>query len=198
MKDSIIVRCHTPELLPLQKSIADLITNETSFKVRTINDCKLSKLQFDRDTLNLVSLDRYLADRMGCEYFQISRIFNGNGDVVGTIVKGDTRPRLRNVYTIIDTDMVSGNTLRQAQEILNTTSYLIPIQVQSNEDLIDVEDLIFKTSYFIKETQVCSYMYSATFFNKRTSLPIELYEPILQLIRNFVAYDRSQDANAMF
>ena len=181
--DSYIIRCHTPELLHFSEALARLVLMRTGKAVTFVDDINITLDDFEIGDHNPVSLDKFLADRFKCPFVQISRIFNERGEATSILASIPTY--LPPDMCIIDTDTVTGNAIRTACMMLNCDNFSIPIWVRENEDLIDVEDLVFKNS-LMEGNKVCNYMYSPEFFSRRTSIPEIYYDEVKRLIDGFI------------
>lgn len=195
MVTQVILRAYTPEGLNLLERVDELIKSNTKLQTVLVDHSNISKSYFDFDDGDkLVSLDRYLAQKFDIPYFQISRIFDINGNVLGRKIGGivEQSPNIR----IIDTDMVHGGTIRLACNIFKTSKVSIPLVIQEDQDLIDIEDLLYNQSLlhtgfsrdFYTNPSSCSYLLNDYFFTKRTSLPVRLYDPLCDLLNKPKAY----------
>lgn len=187
MVTEILLRAYTYEGVSYLEQVKKLIEAHTSHNVimvdhtHIVNDLyvELKPLRYEE---RRISLDKHIAKEMGCQYYRISRIFDNYGNVVGRFQDGniefDDRP-----IRIIDTDMVQGATIKLACEKFNTSDFTVPLVVKPYQDLIDMEDMFGYGSLLQCDNNItnCNYLLTPEFFAKRTSLPIELYQPFLEL-----------------
>jgi hypothetical protein len=176
----IMVRCYTPEVFVLQSKICDLIAEYTDMTPIPVDHTNLSLEDFDVGDAMPISIDKHLAHGFNIPYIRISRVFDIEGNLRERMIRIPQGSQFKNIC-IIDTDICSGDTMRMACRMFETTKFRVPLQVGPNQDLIDVEDLIFDDSLLFNGGTV-SYLANAEFFSKRTSLPKELYDPIYKMI----------------
>lgn len=181
--EEIHLRAYTEEGLTYMNIVKDIIEQNTNFKVETIDHSLIDRYCFFLDAGEIpVSIDRYIAKKLNVPYFRISRVFNSDGTVSRTIKRGNVFLRGSNVV-ILDTDIVTGRAINIAKEIFQTERYDALIELKPNQDLIDMEDLLFDESFVEDEARrtkrlspkKCSYLLNPQFFSVRTSLPEELY-----------------------
>ena len=196
MIDTYLIRTYTEHGMKYVEPLADLITQETSKRVEIIDDRHPDKDFYLDDSHydKVISLDRHLADCLSVEYFQISRIFDYSGDVVGRIIGNCSLQHMHEGFTkgirIIDTDYVTGETMTMAHMLLS--NHFIPANtrvktvLRDNEELIDIEDLLYELSFVRSSAQseihTCSYMINWNFFEKRTSLPYQIFNKVKILL----------------
>ena len=188
MVNEIILRAYTNQGLDRIAHVADIITNSTDLKVELVDHSNIEKIIFDLVPVILnsehwVSLDRHIANKVNCAYYRISRIFDLHGNVVGRYQEGKINHTGNNVR-ILDTDMVHGDTIKLASEIFDTYLFTVPLVIKPHQDLIDIEDLYFQDSLFEDDGKTFnhSYLVNPLVFTKRTSLPLNLYEPIKEYV----------------
>lgn len=196
MIDSYILRAHTDDGMRFLEETASLIKRELGASVEIIDHRKPDPIDFGIGTFKIaepfhISLDQHLAEIFNIPYFQISRVFNENGDVVNRLI-GNASSITKNIFYektvhIIDTDMVHGETLKLAMKIFNANFYTIPIRINHNQDLIDMEDLSHRKSYLkiSNGLDTCSYLLNPVFFSKRTSLPEHLLRPMAEIFYSY-------------
>jgi hypothetical protein len=192
-----ILRAHTDQGMRFIDKVSGLIRTELGSEIEIVDHRVPNKEHFGIFPPQIVeslhvSLDRHLADAFGIDYFQISRVFNENGDVVNRLV-GDPAPIIKKTtYTamihIIDTDMVQGKTMRLAKSMLGTSNYTVPVRLFQHEDLIDMEDLFLNHSLLRANNGIgsCNYLINPLFFSKRTSLPEELFVPMKEIVNQIL------------
>jgi hypothetical protein len=181
MIDEILVRYYLPEMADLAERTAALVRQKTMFEVKVVDHSELTLDDFRLEGRDAVSIDRHLAFKFNVPYMRLSRMFSETGEIVSRkIIIPEILPE--NIC-IIDTDMVSSSTARMAGRILQTGRYSVPLTLTENQDLIDVEDLVFEQS-LLMNGGTCSYLYNAKFFARRTSLPESLYEDFVSLYEN--------------
>lgn len=196
MIEELILRAYTDDGMRLLEKLEPLIRSEWVTAVSTVDDRDPDpelygiEAYFDRwqsFDYRIISLDRHLAKVFGVEYFQISRIFDETGNVIQRrIGSHDFREDYPSRYHIIDTDIALGKTKDIACRIFNTERFVAPIVLKPTQDLIDMEDLFLNNSLMHGRFEIehVNYMTNWKFFNKRTSLPTILYDPIKEIIKN--------------
>ena len=122
MITEILVRCHTPTLIPLQEEICATILAETNLNSKTVDHTTLTINDFDIGDSYPISLDRYLATKFGIGHMRVSRIFDFDGDIIGRKVSiAEIADDVdRSDICVIDTDIMLGNTIRYACDYLKT------------------------------------------------------------------------------
>lgn len=141
MKTEVLLRSYTPWGKKYLQPVADLIRSNTSLSVTLIDDTEISLEAFHpQEGEALITIDRHLAKRFNIPYYQISRVFNYDGDVISRITKGEVTTRGNHVR-ILDTDMVNGDAIRLACAIFGTETFSVPLAIKAHQELIDIEDL---------------------------------------------------------
>lgn len=187
MKKTILLRAYTQEGLEHLKKIAALIQNKTQIQVQIIDHTQIGWDDFEvEDPAFCVSLDKHLSEVLKIPYFQVSRIFDSDGNVVGYHERGNFTHYGEKVC-ILDIDMIQGKAIQLACRRFSTSQYSIPILVGSTEELVNVEDLIHPLSLLQREKggalETCTYLLNERFFSARTSLPMHLYADFLNLFQ---------------
>jgi hypothetical protein len=191
MINEIVIRFYSEWLRDLAEPIAHLIKLNTTYKVTIVDHTNIKLEDFNTEDCNPVSIDRHLATKFNIPYVRISRIFNTAGKVVSR--RYEVPEDLPPAICIIDTDMVSGTTLRAAAELTSALRTESLLYMTKNQDLIDLEDLVNEISLIDNKynrgipgyVTNCTYLINPTFFSERTSLPISLYEPVNTLVGNY-------------
>lgn len=186
MINEILLRTYTEKGMVYLEQVQKLIQDNTNMQVTLVDHRNLSLSDFEiNEGEKLISIDRFIAEKIGLSYVQISRVFDEHGNVLRRYENGLIYHKGDNVR-ILDSDIVYGHTMRRACEIFETNKYSVPLVVLKNQDLIDIEDLIFDNSFLMPKDggymKMCSYMINTEFFTKRTSLPVELYQPIKDIL----------------
>jgi len=180
MKTEILVRCYTPELVPLQKRIVNLINMLTELVAVEVDHTNLTLKDFNYVGGVPVSIDKHLAEKFNIPYMQVSRVFNTRGDVVSRRINiSPDVPLLAPNVVVLDTDIVEGHAVAIAQRILQTDRHSVPLRIKAHQDLVDVEDLVYRNSH-LEDGTMCSYLKNIDFFVKRTSLPEDMMLPIFK------------------
>lgn len=191
MKNKFYIRSYIQRAVPYMEPLKKLLEKYIDDEIELIYHQNISITDFNilKDE-NLISVDKYISEKLNIPYFQISRIFNKDGDVVDYICDNN-KDHYDNVR-ILDSDMVFGNTISKACALFNTSKYSVLLKIKVDEELIDIEDLLLDNSYIQNENGInkCSYLINQSFFVERTSLPYELYEPIKKFITmmKFIRY----------
>lgn len=186
-----ILRAHTTKGMRVIENVSDIITKELSVRIEVIDHRSPDPRDFGLVEGNVwtpykhICLDRHVAYYFGIDYFQISRIFDETGKVVGRKIGDYSKyiDRQNKPYHIIDTDIVHGSTMTLALRSFNTNLYSVPVTVGNHQDLIDMEDLFMNNSLLQTTNGIehCNYLLNPVFFSKRTSLPEHLFEPMSKL-----------------
>lgn len=184
MKTEILVRCYTPELLSRATQVVDLIRRSTSMTVREIDHTGLSLTDFDLGNARPVSIDRHLAEKFQVPYFQVSRVFDLEGEVAYREV---VHPRISSSpdICIIDTDICEGLAIDIAKQYMGTNQHSVRLVIEPHQDLIDIEDLCQSISLF-KDGLRRPYLCNPQVFTKRTSLSQSLYGEMLAIFADII------------
>lgn len=187
--DTILLRCYTPKLFDLySEPLRQAIENYTPLHVKVVNHCDMDVV---RDLCAhlpkgpTVSLDKYLARVLEAQYFQLSRVFYQNGDMKGRLLDGFNPSFATPNAIIVDTDVASGETLKIAMRLHQTNQSFSLMNLKTNEDLIDIEDLTLANSLFCIDDKIVknNYLINHEVFIKRTSLPGYLYGEFLNILK---------------
>lgn len=179
----LFVRYYTPELQELAVQVARCINTAL-----IVDHTMIALDDFDLKGLPAVSIDRYLAQKLDVPYARFSRTFDLDGNVIGRIV--ECPKNLPQKFCIIDTDIHTGGTMRLACERLGTPHYSVPLQLDINDDMIDIEDLVYPTTMIGGNYN--SYLINQTFFAKRTSIDVSYYDAIKNLVERFLLKPNSE------
>lgn len=187
--DTILLRCYTPKLFDLySEPLRQAIENYTPLHVKVVNHCDMDVVRdlcADRPKGPTVSLDKYLARVLEAQYFQLSRVFYQNGDMKGRLLDGFNPSFATPNAIIVDTDVASGETLKIAMRLHQTDQSFSLMNLKTNEDLIDIEDLTLANSLFCIDDRIVknNYLINHEVFIKRTSLPGYLYGEFLNILK---------------
>jgi hypothetical protein len=184
MINEILLRSYTEEGYDKIQEIMSVIMSHTDMEVSVVDHSRVSYLDFDiLDDEVIISIDKFISEQLNVPYFQISRVFNLNGKPLYRHVSGDIVSTGANVR-IIDTDKVFGDSIKLACEIFNTPNYSTLLTLNKNQDLIDIEDLLYPQSLLMYngKTTKCSYLLNEKFFTTRTSLPKSCYKQFCRIL----------------
>lgn len=194
MITEILIRTYTPEYRKLLPVFSYIIEKNTNLKVSIVDHCNISINDFKYyDGEHLISIDRHIAKQLDIPYFRISRVFDVLGNPIDRYIAGTSIQKGNNVR-VLDSDIVNGGTAQFAKDFFQTTKFDAPLHIKPYQDLIDIEDImenntIIKIDNTIDFNDIFysqySYLYSKEFFEKRTSLPKELYELFKNVKNNF-------------
>lgn len=186
----IYLRIYNSELLELMLKIESIIKNNSDFEVFLIDHSNKEEIIKKAGFLNLnltVSIDKYLSEVLNIPYVQLSRVFNLKGEAVSRVLYGFDEFKCGPNWTILDTDIATGQTIKIAKRLHNTNKYFTLIELKDNEDLIDIEDFVYDLSFFEINNKIVkgNYLINEDVFEKRTSLPRGIYKNILEQVNEF-------------
>lgn len=186
MIDKFVIRYYTPYLKSKAEQVVAYLNENLpdDVLIELVDHSTLTLNGFDLYGKIPVSIDAHLAIKFKIPYVQVSRVFDYQGNVIGRQYYVPENLPLGFDTCVIDTDIVTGVTIRTACELLNAHSYSVPLWLNSTTELIDIEDLYFDNSIFVYN-EMYNYMLNKDVFCKRTSLPKSFYEPIQKIINQY-------------
>lgn len=202
MADEIILRIADKKFHDLQLKVASILKSD--FKITLIDDsvlnAKFNAIFQSYEKIISLSQDILVADpEVGTKisFFKISRVFNKSGHHIGWHIPSLSKsliefnsPLLSAVSDydylrccIVDSDIATGSTKEIAQRLFPGADFFAPIKLGANQDLLDIEDLVFRRSLIWDEGRFSyvSYLENEIFFSRRTSILPEIYKIISNL-----------------
>lgn len=206
MANEILLRITNENYREIQSQIADMLSLD--YRVSLIDD-SIANPRFGEvliDYSQIISLSNEIVfpkqvDQEKVSYFKISRVFSREGlhlgwfvpSISSTLLRSDS-PLISEIAKpdgisccIVDSDIATGSTKNVALRLFPGADFFAPIVLAADQDLLDIEDLLFDRSLVWEHEGFFSvnYLKNRTFFKNRTSIRPELYDRVSKVILEF-------------